>query len=65
MEISIFLSIKDLMQLLGCSNYNSAQRMHQEIRRKLGKKKSHKLTIREYCKHEELDFDDIWGYLRR
>jgi len=64
MEISIFLSIKDLMELLGCSNYNSVQRMHQEIRRKLGKKKSHKLTIKEYCDFEELDFEYIWGYLR-
>jgi hypothetical protein len=64
MSINIFFTIKDLMFLLGCDSYNSAQRQHKSVRKKLGKKKTHKLTIREYCDFEELDFDYVLAYLR-
>lgn len=64
MDEKIFLTIKDLMILVGYSCYNSAQRYHKTIRKKLGKEKSHKLTIREYCVFEKVDFNYIWEVLR-
>ena len=46
-----FLTIRDLMKLLGTKYYNSAQRRHKAIREAIrpGKKS---LTIGEYCEWE-------------
>ncbi len=63
MNNSIFLSVKDLMLLVGGNNIRSAQRMHRVIRDSLGTDKR-KLTIKEYCKYEQLNFDEIWFALR-
>jgi hypothetical protein len=63
MEGGIFLTVKDLQRLLGCDNYNTANRHHLAIRDALGKKSKH-LTIKEYCEYEELDFKYVWEFLR-
>ena len=77
MAAGIFLSVKDLMRLNGTDNYNSAQREHSTIRaamhkedktmkRRLGRRKHTKrrLTIREYCDYMQLEFSEIWQFLR-
>lgn len=51
------------MVLMGYNYYNSAQRQHKTIRKKLGKEKHH-ITIKEYCEYEQLDFNYIWSVLR-
>lgn len=63
MEGGIFLSIKDLQRLLGCENYNTANRLHLQIRDSLGKKSKY-VTVKEYCQYENLDFDYVWEFLR-
>jgi hypothetical protein len=63
MEGGIFLSIKDLQQLLGCQSYKTANTLHLAIRDALKKKTKH-ITIKEYCKYEDLDFSYIWEFLR-
>jgi|GEM_PF-1270995 len=63
MEGGIFLSIKDLMKLTGNDIYNNAQREHLGIRDALNKKDK-KLTVKEYCEYEQIDFAYVWEYLR-
>jgi hypothetical protein len=59
----IFLSIQDMMKLLGSHNYENARKRHKAVRDaiKPGKKS---LSIHEFCKHEDLDYEEIWKYLR-
>lgn len=78
MEKGIFLSIKDLMLLNGTNNYNSAQREHAALRSALeidnpkvekrlaGRLRytKRRITIREYCDYMQLDFEEIWKFLR-
>ena len=64
MEGGIFLSIKDLMRLIGSDSYSSTAKEHVAIRDALSKKKRAKLTIKEYCDYEELDFNYVWDFLR-
>ena len=63
MKASIFLSVKDLMLLNGSDNYNSTSKSHRAIRDSICSGKQ-KLTIKEYCTYEKLDFKDIWKFLR-
>lgn len=63
MEKGIFLTVKDLMRLTGTDNETSAGRMHRTIRDAIAKNKR-KLTIKEYCEYERLDFKEIWTFLR-
>jgi len=63
MEGGILFTIKDLQRLLGIDNYKSAAKQHQTIRDSLGKK-GKKITIKEYCECEDLDFAYVWEYLR-
>lgn len=74
----IFLSIKDLMLLNGSESYNSTQREHAQLRASLetdnpkikkrlaGKKKlvKRRITIKEYCDYMQLDFEEVWKFLR-
>lgn len=64
MNGGIFISVKDVMVLLGCGSYKTANNYHLSVRDALGKKHSKRLTIKEFCKYEELDFDYIWEILR-
>ena len=73
MSGGIFLSVKDLMRLKGSENYRSAAREHSDIRAtlaKLVKKRNRRswikrhLTIKEYCRMEDLDFKEVWEFLR-
>ena len=52
------------MTLMGTVHYNTAQVRHKAIRDSImpGKKG---LTIREYCKAEGYEFEEVWGELRR
>lgn len=63
MDKGIFLTVKDLMRLTGSDNEASAGRMHRAIRDSIAKDKR-KLTIKEYCQYERLDFKEIWIFLR-
>jgi hypothetical protein len=64
MEGGIFLSIKDLMRLTGSNNYNSTGNVHRALRDSIGKNKK-KITIKEYCDYENVDFDFVWNFLRK
>lgn len=63
MDKGIFLTIKDLMRITGVENYYSVARAHLAIRDAICKGKR-KLTIREYCKYEGLDYDEMLKFLR-
>lgn len=63
MDKGIFLTTKDLMRLIGTDNEASAGRMHRAIRDAIAKDKR-KLTVKEYCQYERLDFKEIWSFLR-
>ena len=63
MEGGIFLTAKDLMKLNGSTNYNSCANLHRAIRDAIEKGKR-KLTVKEYCEYEKIDFDYIWKTLR-
>jgi len=63
MEGGIFLTIKDLMKLIGSDSYSSSAREHISIRDSLGKDKK-KVTIKEYCEYEGIDFNYVWDFLR-
>ena len=52
MEGGIFLSIKDLMRLIGSDSYSSTAKEHVAKRDALSKKKRAQLTIKEYCDYE-------------
>ena len=63
MDKGIFLTIKDLMRITGVENYYSSARAHLAIRDAICKGKR-KLTIREYCKFEGLDYEEVINFLR-
>lgn len=58
------------MRLNGTDNYKSAQREHQAIRDALSKTQTtsidskKKLTVKEYCNYMQLDYQEIWNFLR-
>lgn len=62
MTNGIFLSVKDLMRLTGSHSYETTRQLHQAIRDSLGKNKR-KLTVREYCLFEQIDFKEVRGFL--
>ena len=64
MEGGIFLTVKDLMKITGSNNYNSCANLHRAIRDSIttGKKK---LTVKEYCDHEKIDFVYVWDFVRK
>ncbi len=59
----IILSIKDVQILLGFKHYNTAQKHLKAVMDTLGKKSKY-ISIKEYCEHEELDFNYVWEFLR-
>ena len=59
----IFLTVKDLMLLTGSNSYQSCSRLHRTIRDAIASDKK-KITIREYCNYEKIDFNEIWKFLR-
>ncbi len=63
MDKGIFLTVKDLMRLTGSDNEASTARAHRAIRDAIAKDK-HKITVKEYCQYEKLDFKEIWIFLR-
>lgn len=63
MEGGIFLTIKDLMKLMGSNSYTSVAKEHMEIRDAL-EKRTKRITIKEYCEYEKIDFTYVWEILR-
>jgi hypothetical protein len=63
MEGGIFLTPKDLMKLHSNNNYASCANQHRIIRACIAEGKK-KLTVKEYCEYEVIDFDYIWKILR-
>jgi hypothetical protein len=51
------------MRLTGSDNEASSARAHRTIRDAIAKDKN-KITIKEYCQYEKLDFKEIWIFLR-
>ncbi len=62
-EGGIFITVKDLMKITGSNNYNSCGNLHRAIRDSIAKDKK-KLTVKEYCEYEIVDFDYVWDFLR-
>lgn len=65
MEGGIFLTVKDLMKITGSNNYNSCANLHRAIRDSIAKGKKKKLTVKEYCDLEKIDFAYVWDFLRK
>ena len=59
-----FLSVKDLMILMGTAHYNSAWIRHKAIREAIGGNKR-SLTVLEYCKFEGLTKEYVEKILGR
>lgn len=62
-EGGIYITVKDLMKITGSNNYNSCGNLHRAIRDSIAKDKK-KLTVKEYCDFEKVDFDYVWNFLR-
>lgn len=60
----IFLSVKDLMRITGSESYESCRQTHQALRDSSGSEKR-KLTVKEYCDLEQIDFDETVKFLNR
>jgi hypothetical protein len=63
MNSGIFLTVKDLMQLNGGNNYFSCAKQHRALRDTIATGKR-KLTVKEYCDYEKIDFNYVWSVLR-
>lgn len=63
MEGGIFLTVKDLMKLTGSTNYNSTGNLHRQIRDTMFNSKR-KITVKEYCEAEKIEFGYVWQVLR-
>jgi predicted chitinase len=62
-EGGIYITVKDLMKITGSNNYNSCGNLHRTIRDSIAKNKK-KLTVKEYCDYEKVDFEYVWNFLR-
>ncbi len=62
-EGGILLTVKDLMKITGSESYRGSAYLHKAVRDCLGKK-GRKLTVKEYCEYEDLDFTYVWSVLR-
>lgn len=59
----ILITVKDIQELLGIDSYRSAAKQLQSVRDTL-QKKGRRITIKEYCEAEDLDFEYVWRFLR-
>jgi hypothetical protein len=57
----IFITPKDIEIITGLSN-NRALRQHQSVRDALGKT-GKKLTVKEYCDYNQLNYEEIIQYI--
>lgn len=66
MKGGIFLTVKDLMLLLGITKYENARKKHKQIRDALstGTRSKRLLTIKEYCDYELVSISEIWRVIR-
>ncbi|WP_276977823.1 hypothetical protein [Flavobacterium filum] len=59
----IFINANDVQKLLGCERYATAHKYLTGVKDSLGKNSKY-ITIKEFCKYEELDFEYVWKLLR-
>ncbi len=59
----IYLTVDDLMKLMGNYSRTYAQRKHRQLRKEAGKG-SHGLTIGDYCRLSGDDYAEIYAFLR-
>lgn len=64
MDKGIYLTVHDVQKLLGCGSYKTANVYHIAVRDGIGKKNSKKISVKDYCAYEELDFEYVWEFLR-
>ncbi len=62
-EGDIYLSVQDLMKLMGSYSEKYGRHKHLELRKELGKKRK-TLTIGDYCKLTGDDYTEIFTFLR-
>lgn len=55
---------KDVANILGCSERTGRAKLL-ELKDILGKKKHQRITIKEFCKHEGLDLNEVKAILKR
>ncbi|MBA2613945.1 MAG: hypothetical protein H0U95_18425 [Bacteroidetes bacterium] len=60
----IFITVNDVQVLLGCERYATAWAYYNSVRDAINKKHSKKITIKEFCEYEDLEFEYIWKLLR-
>ena len=59
----IYLSIQDMMRLMGSYNRNYAQRKHKAMREQIRKGKAG-LSIGDFCRLTGDDYNEIYAFLR-
>lgn len=68
----LFITVKDLMALHGSDQYEAMRRHHKAVRDALttktnksaGKIKPY-LTVKEYCEHMDMNYDEVCAFLNR
>jgi hypothetical protein len=58
----ILITARDIMLITGTMNEDTATREHRTIRDSLGKVNK-RLTVQEYCRYWDLNFEDIVEFL--
>jgi len=58
----ILITPKEIQSLTGLT-LNASQKEHKSVRDALGKKKSKRLTVKEYCEYFELNWNEVVSYL--
>ena len=64
MKRGIFLTVKDLMRLTGSNSYEATRQLHKSIREAIVINKR-KLTIKEYCKFEVIEYNEVIEFLNK
>lgn len=59
-----YMTTKDLLALTGNNNKGHAAQQLLAIRDAIGGPRKQRLSIKEYCSFEGLDFDEVWQFLR-
>jgi len=58
----LLITSKEIQAITGYT-FKAAQKEHRAVRDALGKTKSKRLTVKEYCEYYELDYNEIVIFL--
>lgn len=58
----LLISSKEIQAITGFT-FKAAQKEHKAVRDALGKLKSKRLTVKEYCDYYEIDYQEIVSFL--